>query len=62
MKTNNRSRPTSPSPATLSDLRAASIEKRLHAEADPELARFQQGFFRTEPGGYGEGDRFLNSP
>jgi 3-methyladenine DNA glycosylase AlkD len=30
--------------------------------ADPERAAHSQRFFRTEPGGYGEGDRFLGIP
>jgi len=37
----------------------ADIEARLHALGDPESARFVQRFFRTGPGEYGQGDRFL---
>lgn len=35
------------------------ILDRLHALGDPVHAEFVQGYFRTGPGGYGEGDRFL---
>jgi 3-methyladenine DNA glycosylase AlkD len=38
---------------------AAAALKRLHALANPKDAKFLQGFFRTGPGDYGEGDRFL---
>lgn len=37
----------------------ADVRGRLHAHADPERARFLEGFFKTGPGEYGEGDRFL---
>lgn len=40
-------------------LKAGDIESRLEELGDPKLAAFQQGFFRTGPGGYGEGDVFL---
>ena len=40
----------------------AAIERELAALADPERAAHAQRFFRTEPGGYGEGDRFLGIP
>ncbi len=40
----------------------AAIEGELDALADPERAAHSQRFFRTEPGGYGEGDRFLGIP
>jgi 3-methyladenine DNA glycosylase AlkD len=39
-----------------------AIERELAALADPERAAHSQRFFRTEPGGYGEGDRFLGIP
>jgi len=39
---------------TATELRA---ELRIHA--DPDIAAHSQGFFKTHPGGYGEGDRFL---
>lgn len=38
---------------------AAQIEAHLHEIGDPEHARFVAGYFRTGPGEYGEGDRFL---
>ena len=40
-------------------LTAAQAKTVLRSHADPEKARFLQGFFRTEKGGYGEGDKFL---
>ena len=38
---------------------AASIRKRLRELGDPTDAVFLQRFFKTGPGQYGEGDRFL---
>lgn len=38
---------------------AAAVRKRLRELGDPESARFLQRFFKTGPGQYGEGDRFL---
>ena len=38
---------------------AAAILARLREIGDPEHARFVAGYFRTGPGEYGEGDRFL---
>lgn len=38
---------------------AASIRKRLRELGDPTDAAFLQGFFKTGPGQYGDGDRFL---
>jgi len=38
---------------------ARSVIAHLERTGDPADARFLQGFFRTGPGEYGEGDRFL---
>lgn len=38
---------------------AAQIKSRLKALADPALAVHQQRFFKTGPGEYGHGDKFL---
>lgn len=40
-------------------MKANEISKRLQAMGDEEDARFLQGFFKTGPGQYGEGDIFL---
>ncbi len=40
-------------------LSAAAWVKRLQAEGHPVRAKHAQRFFRTGPGEYGEGDRFL---
>lgn len=37
----------------------ASVRRALRAKADPARGRLYQGFFKTGPGEYGEGDRFL---
>jgi 3-methyladenine DNA glycosylase AlkD len=37
----------------------AALRKELYAAADPVDARFLQGFFKTAPGQYGAGDKFL---
>jgi 3-methyladenine DNA glycosylase AlkD len=42
-----------------SGLTAAAAVKRLRTLGDPADAKFLQRFFRTGPGEYGEGDRFL---
>jgi 3-methyladenine DNA glycosylase AlkD len=38
------------------------IQKRIRALADRKKARILQGFFKTGPGEYGEGDVFLGIP
>jgi 3-methyladenine DNA glycosylase AlkD len=38
---------------------AEEIRARLERMGDPEAARVSEGYFRTGPGEYGEGDRFL---
>ena len=40
-------------------MRASDALRRLKEIADPEHARVVQSFFKTGPGEYGEGDRFL---
>ena len=35
------------------------VQQRLRELADPEQAQNLQRYFKTSPGGYGEGDRFL---
>jgi 3-methyladenine DNA glycosylase AlkD len=49
------SKAKAPSPA----LTLAAIEAELHALADPVRATHSLRFFKTGPGQYGEGDRFL---
>jgi 3-methyladenine DNA glycosylase AlkD len=41
------------------DMSAKTISAALKAMADPEKAKFLPRFFKTGPGEYGEGDRFL---
>ncbi|HKL22618.1 MAG TPA: DNA alkylation repair protein, partial [Tichowtungia sp.] len=38
---------------------ASAIKAALENEANPDKARHHQGFFKTGPGGYGEGDKFI---
>ena len=40
-------------------LTAASVQADLAAVSSPEDAKFLAGYFKTGPGGYGEGDIFL---
>lgn len=42
-----------------SKLTAAIVIKTLNRAADPQRAQKSQSFFKTEPGGYGEGDVFI---
>jgi len=42
---------------SLEDL--SELKSELRALADPAAAACLRGYFRAEPGGYGEGDRFL---
>jgi 3-methyladenine DNA glycosylase AlkD len=41
------------------DLTTAAIRRALHAAADPASVPTLQGFFKTGPGQYGEGDEFI---
>ena len=43
-----------PQPVTLE-----SIRKQLHASAEPSRVSILQRFFKTGPGEYAEGDRFI---
>jgi 3-methyladenine DNA glycosylase AlkD len=38
---------------------AADLERAMLAQADPDVAKILMRFFKTGPGQYGEGDRFL---
>ena len=38
---------------------AAAIRRQLRAHANPASVAILQGFFKTAPGEYGEGDRFI---
>ena len=50
--------PLAPAPADCA-VRAAAIEDELRALSDPVKRDFLPRFFKTGPGQYGEGDRFL---
>lgn len=41
------------------DVSAKSVLRDLRAQADPEKAAFYPTFFKTGPGEYGEGDKFI---
>ncbi len=40
-------------------MKLTEIRAELHRHAYPARAALMQGFFKTGPGGYGEGDRFI---
>lgn len=42
-----------------SDMPVTEIKQQLRSMADPEKAQILQRFFKTGPGQYGQGDRFL---
>jgi 3-methyladenine DNA glycosylase AlkD len=45
--------------STREKITAATIRAHLRAVANPQVARPSQQFFKTQPGEYGHGDRFL---
>lgn len=53
------SAPPNPSRLTMEQLTAAAVKKRLRGVATRERAKANAWFFKTGPGEYGEGDRFL---
>ena len=40
-------------------MKAKEVSNSLRNLADPDVANHSQRFFKTGPGEYGEGDRFL---
>ncbi len=38
---------------------AVTLKRKMRALANKKLASAQQGFYQTQPGGYGAGDKFL---
>ena len=42
-----------------SGARSSEVSERLRSLANPRLATSQEGFYKTGPGEYGEGDKFL---
>ena len=43
----------------MSHITASDIRRQLQTQSDPNKAQASQRFFKTGPGQYGEGDRFL---
>jgi 3-methyladenine DNA glycosylase AlkD len=48
--------------STMGHTAAQEIVRRIEALGDPKRAVFVQGYFKTGPGEYGEGDRFVGIP
>ena len=44
---------------TEKESRSAALRSEIRSRKDPEKAKILSGFFKTGPGEYGEGDRFL---
>jgi 3-methyladenine DNA glycosylase AlkD len=55
----NHRTPTAPNGKTRPKPTAAAAQRRLRSFADPETAVVLARFFKTGPGQYGEGDRFI---
>ena len=48
-----------PSTKVVLESNAKTAQQRLRSFADPEVAAILARFFKTGPGQYGEGDRFI---